>query len=36
MVDIVRICNDAVTACVTIVYYTRVGLLRRNTKRNNQ
>jgi len=36
IVDIVRICKEAVTDCVRIVYSTRVRTLRRNTKRNNQ
>jgi len=36
IVDIVRICKEAVTACVKIVYCMRVRILRRNTKQNNQ
>jgi len=36
MVDIVRICKEAVKASVKIVYCTGVGLLRRHMKRNNQ
>jgi hypothetical protein len=36
MVDIVRICKEAVTVSVKIVYCTRMGIVRRNMKRNNQ